>query len=603
MRRWLYLPVVTLALILVFLLPLLARSTSDAKLVRSSELLKGKTSEKATATLSAASQEEEGLTVSAVPWGPTQADVGTAWRILMRHPAVLQYLRGTSYRKLSFELISPDDKTSATQTPPNRYRATIYDYTHNRTVIVEGSFDKPGTIEASLSTGQPPPSEEEFSFAEKLVLRDPKLGTALRDKLLKTYRPMPPVLYPQTETSRIERTIMVGLMPSGAGNLRNEVVGVNMTRKTLIRYGGGAPPTGLASPTACGIVAAAQSTTANGTAGQYLVTASQAGTELWNFLVLRPSISSGNSGERSGIELQDVKYRGKMVLKRAHVPVLNVKYDNDVCGPYRDWQYQEGMFQIDAAGCTTVAGTATSGIALCKAPATTALESGNDTGNFRGVAIYTQGTELVLVTELNAGWYRYIHEWRLDADGTIRPRYGFGATNSSCVCAVHHHHAYWRFDFDIATPDKNAVFPVVEGAWLQPPAIATEGQFYRNQGIQSWLVKNLATGDGYRIAPGNDGTAFNDPLQYGKGDVWVLQYHNSGTSPIELDDPNGSSTVANIDAWLNNESVINQDVVVWYGAHFDHTDGGNRINVVDTHEVNTLSGDHVVGPDLIPVSW
>jgi hypothetical protein len=407
------------------------------------------------------------------------------------------------------------------------------------------------------------------------------------------------VLYPQSETSRVERTIMVGLLPSGPGNFRNEVVGVNLTRKQLVRYDGGAPPTSLASPEACGVSSAGQGTTSNGTAGQFLVTASLGGTELWNFNVVRPSASSGNSSERSGIELQNVKYRGKMVLKRAHVPILNVKYDNDACGPYRDWQYSEGYFQTDATGFNDIS----TGFRITKTPATTALESGNDTGNFKGVAVYTQGTELVLVTELNAGWYRYIHEWRLDSDGTIRPRYGFGATVSSCVCSIHHHHVYWRFDFDINTPDKNGVFPVVEGAWWQPPAIATEGQFYRLQSTNAWLVKNLASGEGYKIVPGNDGTAFNDPYAYGKGDVWVLQYHSSGSNPTELDDPN-TSTAANIDAWVNGESVVNQDIVVWYGAHFDHTDGGNGVlDVVDTHNVDILSGSHVVGPDLIPVSW
>jgi hypothetical protein len=599
MRRWLYLPVISLALILVFLLPLLARNASETKL-SGSDAPRPTRTEKARAPLSA---PQEKMTITAVPWGPTQADVGAATRIVMRAPAVLQYLRGTSYRKLSFEFISPDNKGSSRSTPPRRFRLTIYDYTHNRTIIAEGSFDRPGVLSVRLSNGQPPASEEEFAFAEKILLRDSKLGPALRDKLLKTYHPMPPVLYPQTETSRIERTIMVGLMPSSAGNFRNEVVGVNMTRQKLIRYESGAPPTSLAAAAACGITASGQSTTTNGTAGQFLVTSALAGTELWNFIVVRPSASSGNSGERSGIELQNVKYRGKLVLKRAHVPVLNVKYDGDACGPYRDWQYSEGFFQTIAAGCTSVAGTTTSGVSVCKDPATTALESGNDTGNFRGVAIYPQGTELVLVTELNAGWYRYIHEWRLDADGTIRPRYGFGATSSSCVCAVHHHHVYWRFDFDIGTASSNSVFGVVEGAWWQPPAIATEGQFYRNQDIQSWMVKNLTTGDAYKIRPGNDGTAFNDPLQYGKGDLWVLLYHSSGGIPTELDDPN-TTTAANIDAWVNNESVVNQDVVIWYGAHFDHDDGGNRLpSVIDTHEVDILSGDHVVGPDLIPVSW
>ena len=42
-------------------------------------------------------------------------------------------------------------------------------------------------------------------------------------------------------------------------------------------------------------------------------------------------------------------------------------------------------------------------------------------------------------------------------DGTIRPRFGFAAVSSSCVCNVHHHHCYWRFDFDIETAGNNRV--------------------------------------------------------------------------------------------------------------------------------------------------
>ena len=52
-------------------------------------------------------------------------------------------------------------------------------------------------------------------------------------------------------------------------------------------------------------------------------------------------------------DLHNVKYLGKRVLYRGHVPILNVLYENNVCGPYRDWQWQEGMIQAtgrDAKG-------------------------------------------------------------------------------------------------------------------------------------------------------------------------------------------------------------------------------------------------------------
>jgi Cu2+-containing amine oxidase len=91
-----------------------------------------------------------------------------------------------------------------------------------------------------------------------------------------------------------------------------------------------------------------------------------------------------------------------------------------------------------------------------QAPAQTILESGTDSGNFRGVAIYRQGRETVLVSELQAGWYRYISRWRFHDDGTIRPRFGFSAVQNACVCNVHHH-VYWRLDFDIGAAENNEV--------------------------------------------------------------------------------------------------------------------------------------------------
>jgi hypothetical protein len=316
------------------------------------------------------------------------------------------------------------------------------------------------------------------------------------------------------------------------------------------------------------------------------VTVSQGGTVLWRFQVVRPAVSSGLRG--SGVELRYVDYRGKRVLYRAHVPILNVLYDAPPCGPYRDWQNSEDGFQ--ATGSTPVPG-----FRLCSSPAQTILDSGNDSGNFRGVAIYVQGEEVVLVSELNAGWYRYISQWRLHVDGTIRPRFGFSAVQNSCVCTRHIHHPYWRFDFDIRTAGNNVV-----REFNDPPIIAGwnwhtkhfEIKRYRDPSRKRrWRVEHAGSGKGYDLIPGvDDGMADS----YGRGDVWILRYrgteledgHNSTTGPP-------GTTEADLDKFVNGEVVEKADVVLWYAAHIPH----------DVAAEPPGHFGHWSGPDLVPHKW
>lgn len=115
--------------------------------------------------------------------------------------------------------------------------------------------------------------------------------------------------------------------------------------------------------------------------------------------------SRSPTGKGSGIELRNVFYRGKLVLYRAHVPILNVLYDDNV--NYRDWQNAETVFR--AVGQDPVG----PGWRLCTAPPKTILESETDAGNFQGVALHYQNGELRIVSEMVAGWYRYVSDWRI----------------------------------------------------------------------------------------------------------------------------------------------------------------------------------------------
>lgn len=518
----------------------------------------------------------EKLKVKITPWGPKQSTLDAAARAALEDPVVEEYLENTRHRLLSIEVVDSEAKDKTKPVPSNRYLATIFDYTHNRAILVKGRLDKKKVLEVEESGSQPAPNDEEFHAAVQILLEDAELGPAIREKLLEPYPAMPPLIEEELPDGRIERVVAIGLLPRDKEH-RHEIVGVNMIHQNIVYYENGAPPGSSANAQTCGPVALSTSYPNKGTAGQVNVIISQGGTVLWTFSVVRPAASSAVFG--SGVELNFVDYRGKRVLYRAHAPILNVQYDQNACGPYRDQVYAEHIFQANG---TDVA----PGFRLCPTPAQTILDTGTDAGNFNGVAIYIDGLEVVLVSELLWGWYRYVSEWRFHVDGTIRPRFGFGATSNSCVCRLHHHHVYWRFDFDIRTPGNNVV-----REYNNPPIIGSSNfhtKFFeirrlRDAGHQRrWQVENAETGEGYRVIPGsNDG--ITDP-SFGVGDLWVLRYH-----PTELDDHPGP-VMANLDQFINGESVYKQDVVLWYGAHF-------------THDINNEGANHIVGPDLVPFNW
>lgn len=529
------------------------------------------------------------VTIKVLPWGPTPADVQAAKVRVEKSSAVQNRLKNTKYRLISFDNIEKGADKSKSAQPPTNFRIIFYDYDNDRTFVAESDFAGTQDVAIREENFQPGVSSDELADAFETIKNDRELGELYSRKQLKIFEAMPPI-----SLLNGERLVNVGIkiLPDG----ENQVVGVSFKNKRVVRYRGDAPLTSLAGQDACGINSANQGNPANGTAGQFQLSVSQNNSALWEMLVVRPAASSGNSEERSGIEIRDVKYKGKSVLKRGHVPVLNVQYDSDACGPYRDWQYAEGYFNAPAEGATDPA----PGIRILAAGqiAQTSLDSGVDSGNFAGVAIYTQNDEVVLVSEMDAGWYRYIMEWRFASDGTIRPRYGFGATNSSCVCYTHHHNVYWRFDFDIVSPN-NKVFQIERGRKFMKP-VTNETSLLRNYATnRSFLIQNANGDEGYKIVPNiSDGQADD----FSQGDFWFLKYRaGSGGEPDEIDDPNGDEK-ANLAPWLNNESLTNQDVVVWYSAHFKHADhDGELLN--PNRSGATVSGSHVVGPDLRPVRW
>ncbi|MBX3289417.1 MAG: hypothetical protein KF855_08735 [Acidobacteria bacterium] len=551
------------------------------------------------------------LVIRAVAWGPDNKAVDRARQRIEKHPNVQAELRGSRYMMLSFEYIEDQPAEKNAPTPePTRFRVVFYNYTEDVTVIAEAGFDEKEPVTVRRDMIDPWTTPEEIKAAYQVIEKDAAYIAASRKGPVEMYEPMPPI-------SKVNGERLVNIGIRNADLSLNEIVGVSFKNNTVVRYENGIPETNRMTAGTCGVPSGGGGT-GPGIAGQAVLTINEPrGTSdvpMWEMLVVRPSASSGAQFERSGIEVRDVKYKGKSVLKRGHAPVLNVKYlPGASCNAYRDWQYSEGNFQAPSAGAQDPA----PGIRIL-APgqkATTIVENYNDGGNFNGVAIYQEdtgnptGPEVVLVSEMNAGWYRYIMEWRFGTDGTIRPRYGFGSITSTCVCSPRNHHVYWRLDFDVVQP-QNKVFQIERGRKFRTPVTTELASFRSYQLNRGYLIQNADGNEAYQVIPGmNDGEAYftnpNGQVEtFGAGDFWLLKFQGTANSPGELDDPSSgtgcpSYPAACLAPWVNNESLDGEDVVIWYSAH--------QFRIDDTSLTewrnNVLAGKHVIGPDLRPVRW
>jgi hypothetical protein len=297
---------------------------------------------------------------------------------------------------------------------------------------------------------------------------------------------------------------------------------------------------------------------------------------VWSFCWVPPDNSSGVDG--SGLELRNVFYKGKLVLRQAHIPVLNVQYDPGGCGggpsrSYRDWQNSPMPFEADNVLAPGYAEPTVPPKTVCDHP-------GTDAGEFYGVAVEKLADKLVLTTQLQAGHYRYLQTWTFYLDGTIEPRFGFTALVSPCTTKPHNHHVYWRLDFDIDGP-KDDVIEESNGAVWRIRASETSRK-NNPPSNRMWKVRDKKTGRGYIIEPGpHDGIADS----WAVADMWGLLYNAT-----QIDDggavlgPTGDGI--HIGNYLNRANIKGRNVVLWTHAMHRH-DGG--------------IGCQLVGPTLKPI--
>lgn len=305
----------------------------------------------------------------------------------------------------------------------------------------------------------------------------------------------------------------------------------------------------------------------------------------WEMCWLPPSQSVATDG--SGLELRDVHYKGILVAKRMHVPILFAEYRNSsTC--YRDWKDTDANF-VASTPVRNMLGVPGSYVATTSCDVSHAATASYGNCPFlnapgysftsqdcigSGVAIEDMGDHVVLTTQHSASWYQYTERYLFWENGDIDPEFGYGNNNGTNNSLTHWHHAYYRFDFDIDGAANNQIIAngipqTTEFTGLRSLTGGPSG------GPTYWDVMNENEGFGYRIVSGaND---YNPPNESGRNFHLVDVIGSKFVNNEYADHTNnnlGDCTMAagNI---ANGESIDNTDVVFYYTASVRDANGNN----------------------------
>jgi hypothetical protein len=493
-------------------------------------------------------------------------------------------LDGTTHRLLHVDnLREPNEKNER-----NSFRAVVADYANGRTlyVNVDDALGPLSGASIEITNDQPLPNQEELLDAASIAGFGPNATVFSR---------MPPIIHESNPDGSTLRILHIQAGNSGTVALRSFHVDMYARTATPVQLS-----EALQSCKAKTENKSVKPTTDRQAGTAHVTITDIHNNALWELEVTRPGASSGSFG--SAVELNNVRYKNKMVLKQAHMPILNVNYLENVtgCGPtYRDWMYYEFPFDCPGTDAQGVPGfrECTGGRSY------TFIDGRDDKEGFRGVSFDVYDNEVIIRSQLWASWYRYVSEWILGANGTIEPRWGFGGVlqdNLHCVCVKHHHHAYWRFDFDIETSKNNEVLQC-DGDLCTAQKFTGNMQKANNR---HWDIVNTGSNRGYRLTPGKtDGKASDpgDTSGYGVGDLWLVKADapkDDGCTNVYGSWPAGLTdcTQANFQTIMGKagQDVQHQDQVLWYSASFMHD------QIHDDHP----HVPHIVGPMLEPIgTW
>jgi hypothetical protein len=242
----------------------------------------------------------------------------------------------------------------------------------------------------------------------------------------------------------------------------------------------------------------------------------------------------------AGIAIRNVRFNNELVLYKASMPVIRVRYNNNQCGPYADRIFWDSLVKISNCGNNKV----------CQK----SYSSGGR--NWLEVGVYAR-----------IGSYHIYQVWYLSHDGWIQAR----MHSKGLQCQVtHQHHPYWRMDFDINGAGGDQIFEHNNNApntgwgpgWSK---FTTEFNTTKNTATdRRWFTRDSPGGHGAWIIPsGADGTADS----FSNKDAAGRTYKGS-------EDVAWAFGASGHLGYNNGEDIQEKDDVFWYVAHLHHEASG-----------------------------
>lgn len=217
---------------------------------------------------------------------------------------------------------------------------------------------------------------------------------------------------------------------------------------------------------------------------------------------------------------------------------------------------------------------------------------------FKSYAEQAQGTTLSLFSVSHIGAYNYVVAWSFDDDGTIRPEIGatgqlqrFGGTRGTGwyvgargFAVAHMHNYYWRLDFDINGADDDRVEELAASASSGRQSFTNTRTAFPSEvarrvrpgAFRSWRVLDGTTRNAaehpisYELRPETD-SIFRGPNYepFTQNEFYVTA--DEDCERFASHNPNlGGTCGSNLAEFVNGETLVGADLVVWYGTSFRH---------------------------------